>query len=132
MFEEYENISLLKGYPLFPLSSLLFGFLFWIRSFRDILPHTWTFTINPVSRDRVPLKIAILVSIASFQQLQQRVPKRRIHANSVPRRIASDIMPGKTFLEKSFLVRTPAVKFPIRRTARGVLPPFPPRIVPGT
>lgn len=67
---------------------------------KHAFPELRTFTINPKSGDRVALEIAVDISETFLEQLQERVPERRVHADHFAWMIGSNAVAGQGFFEQ--------------------------------
>jgi len=94
--------------------------------FPDFMPFTW----NPISGGEVPLKVSITIPISGLQQLQEGIAQCGVHAHALPWMIAANSMPREAFLEKSLIVRAPAIQMPRWSHTRGISSTFASRVMP--
>jgi hypothetical protein len=74
----------------------------WLASREDSLPEFVAFTVDPVTRTRIALKVAIDVSEALFEQLEERVAECRVHSDHFARVVAAHTVTGKGFFKEGY------------------------------
>lgn len=62
-------------------------------------PWPRPFTIGPVARDPLTLKVTIFVTVALLEQLQKWIAERWVHPNTLSRVVTSHVMPRKALLK---------------------------------
>jgi len=97
-----------------------------------LLPVRSAFAINPIAGYWVAFEVAVLIPISLLKQLQQGVAERRVHPDTLPRVVATDVVASQALFKERFFMCAATVQVPWWSIPRRELAPFPAGIMPGT
>jgi len=96
------------------------------------LPCGWRFIIFPPLIMRVMFKVAILVAIPIFQQLEESVAQGWVHPNCLSRVVAPNPMARKAVFKQCLLEGAATIENACRSIPGWIDTPFTAGVVPGT
>lgn len=97
---------------------------------KNVFPELGTLAVDPLACDGIALEIAIDVTKARLEKLEEWIAEGRIHANHFARMIGTDTMPCEGFLEQGLFVCAATIEITRRSLTRGIGATFATRVVP--